>query len=306
MHPHEHRDLSLGTNSAGGYLVTPTKLSDDIVTAVNNLVFIRQLAQVTRLTDAKSLGNPQLTTDIQGITWGDEVTVSTADSSLVFGRRDLTPNMATNLIKVSYRELQASPRVEEVVSQRIALSYAYGEETAYMTGTGSGQPLGVFTADASGIPTSRDVTATGASHSIAADDLFNMVYNIPQQYQDKDSFRWAMHRLAVKQCVKLKDGNGQYLWNVGGYISPLTGKRANTLCGFPVMQSEYAPSTFSTNAYIAVLGDFSFYRIVETMDLEIQRLIELFAATGQIGFLSRKFLDGAPVLAAAFSRLKLA
>ncbi len=303
---YETRDLSLGTNSAGGYLVTPTKLADDIVIAINNLVFIRQMANITRLTDAKSLGNPQLTADVQDITWGDEVTVSAADSTMTFGRRDLTPIMATNLVKASYRELQASPRAEDVIRQRIALSFAYGEEKQYLTGDGSGHPLGVFVASASGISTGRDVTATGASHSIAADDVRNMQMAIAQQYQDADTFVWVLHRDAVKQVWKLKDGQGQWMWQQNGYMNGMTGKRSPTLDGIRVCQSEYAPNTFSTNAYIAVLGDFSYYRIAETMDMEIQRLVELYAATGQIGFLARKFVDGSPVLESAFARLKLA
>ncbi len=303
----EFRDLSLATPSAGGYLVTPVKLAEDIVIAINNLVFIRKLADIQKVVDAQSLGNPQLTADIQPITWGNEVTVSTADTTMTFGRRDLTPNMATNLIKVSFRELQAAGRVEDLVSQRVALSFAYGEEQAYLTGSGSGQPLGLFTPSSSGIPTSRDYTATGASHTIAADDLFGMVYSIPQQYQNAKTFGWIAHRNVVKQCVTLKDANEQYLWNVSGYISPLTGKRSDSLCGFPMYQSEFAPSNASpaTGNYVMTLGDYAYYRIAETMAMEIQRMIELFALTGEIGFLARKFVDGAPVLPAAFSRLVL-
>jgi hypothetical protein len=39
--------------------------------------------------------------------------------------------------------------------------------------------------------------------------------------------------------------------------------------------------------------------------LEIQRLDELYAATNEVGFIGRKYTDGAPVLETAFARVKL-
>ena len=56
---------------------------------------------------------------------------------------------------------------------------------------------------------------------------------------------------------------------------------------------------------MAVIGDMSFYHIVDSMDLEVQRLDELYAATNQTGFIGRMETDGMPVLAEAFARMKL-
>jgi HK97 family phage major capsid protein len=38
----------------------------------------------------------------------------------------------------------------------------------------------------------------------------------------------------------------------------------------------------------------------------IQRLVELYAATNEVGFIGRRWVDGAPVLDEAFARLKMA
>ena len=70
--------------------------------------------------------------------------------------------------------------------------------------------------------------------------------------------------------------------------------------------SEYAPSTFTTGLYVAVLGNFEYYWIVELMDMAIQRLVELYAATGEVGFIARRWVDGSPLLDEAFARVKLA
>jgi HK97 family phage major capsid protein len=57
---------------------------------------------------------------------------------------------------------------------------------------------------------------------------------------------------------------------------------------------------------VAIIGDFNYYWIVDSMQMEMQRLEELYAATSQVGFIGRAKLDAQPVLAEAFKRVKLA
>ena len=74
----------------------------------------------------------------------------------------------------------------------------------------------------------------------------------------------------------------------------------------PLNQLEYAPNTFTTGLYVGLFGDMSFYWIADAEDISVQRLVELYAATNQVGFIARAATDGMPVLEEAFSRLKLA
>ena len=55
-----------------------------------------------------------------------------------------------------------------------------------------------------------------------------------------------------------------------------------------------------------MIADFSYYWIADALDMRIQRLVELYAATNQVGFIGRLETDAQPVLAEAFSRVKLA
>jgi len=57
---------------------------------------------------------------------------------------------------------------------------------------------------------------------------------------------------------------------------------------------------------VGLLGDFSFYWIADSLQMEMQRLDELFAATNQVGFVGRLESDGMPVLEEAFVRVTLA
>lgn len=297
----EQRDLSLGTNSTGGYLLTPTQMSKDLIVALNNLVFVRGLCDIETLNEAKSLGVPQITADVADADWTSEVPSSlAAESSLTLARRDLSPNLLCKLVLASHRLLQSSSAPEAVIMQRLAYKFAVSEEKAFLTGSGSGQPLGLYTASASGISTGRDKTAASAT-VFTADELIDTLYKIPQQYQKSPSFGWILHRDTVAKVRKLKDGNGSYIWQMG-----VSADRPDTLLGFNVYQSEYAPNTYTTGLYVALVGDMKFYKIADVANMEIQRLVERYADTNQIGFLGRRYIDASPVLENAFARLKLA
>ncbi len=79
----------------------------------------------------------------------------------------------------------------------------------------------------------------------------------------------------------------------------------DTILGLPVDESEYAPNTFTTTLYVGALCNWSNYWIAELQGVEMQRLNELYAGTSQIGFIGRMYVDGAPVLAESFVRVKL-
>jgi len=100
---------------------------------------------------------------------------------------------------------------------------------------------------------------------------------------------------------RLKDGNSQYLWKAG-----ISTDRPDTILDFPVHESEYCPNTFSSALYVGILGDFSFYWIADALDMTVKVLNELYAETGQIGYIGRAETDAMPVHETAFVRVKLA
>jgi predicted phage gp36 major capsid-like protein len=165
---------------------------------------------------------------------------------------------------------------------------------------GAGRPLGVFVASNDGVDTSRDTTAS-ATTSFVADDLQNVKYALKPQYRANSATAWMFHRDGVKMAAKLKDGEGRYMLQLGLAVDV-----PDTLLGFPFMESEYSPSTFTTGLYVGMLADWSWYWIADALDMQVQRLVELYAETNQDGFIARYEGDGMPVLPEAFSRLKLA
>jgi HK97 family phage major capsid protein len=303
--PAEFRDVTVTGGDGGQYLVTPVQLSKDVVIALNNLCFVRQLANVEQVNQAVSLGCPRIATDVSDSDWTTEVGALTPDSSFGPDRRDLTPRLLSKAILISMQELAVSNNVEKIVMDRLAYKHAVAQEKAFLRGNGTSTgPLGVFTASSSGISTARDVTASSTT-AFNADDLLNVVYGIPSQYQQSKAFGWIMHRDAVKMARKLKSAVGDYLLQPG-----ISQDRGDTLCGYKLYQSEYAPNTFTSGLYVGILGDFNFYKIAELNGeyggYNVQVLKERYADTNQIGYIQRQWLDAMPVLENAFARLKLA
>lgn len=297
--PAEARALQVDSDTAGGYLVAPIQFVDGLLQAMDNLVHIRQLATVYAVPNAESLGVPTLDTDPADPTWTSEIATGSEDSSMAFGFRELNPAPLAKRIKISRKLWRKVPDVEGLVQNRLGYKFAVTAENAYQNGTGANQPLGIFVASANGINTDRDVSTGNTTTEIRFDGLMEAKYTLKPQYWPRA--RWLFHRDAQKQIAKLKDGDGQYLWRESVRVG-----EPDRILGHPVALSEYTPNTFTTGLYVGALADLSYYWIADALDMEFQRLAELYAETNQIGIIGRLESDGMPVMPEAFVRVTLA
>ena len=295
----ELRALQADSDPGGGYTVAPEMFVANLIKAVDDLVFIRGLSTVIPVVGSDSLGAPSLDNDPADAAWTPEIGAVSEDSTMTFGKRQLTPHQLTKLIKVAMKLLEVSAlKIDVLVIARLAYKFAITEEKAFMTGSGAGQPLGIFTASNDGIPTGRDVSTDNSTTAMTADGIMNNFYNLKAAY--RMNANWIFHRDGVKNVSKLKDGDGQYIWRPG-----LVEGEPDRLLGRPVNESEYAPNTFTTGLYVGILGDFSYYWIADSISFSMQRLVELYAGNNQVGFIGRAYVDAMPVLGEAFSRVKL-
>ena len=297
----EIRALQADADIYGGFLVAPTQWVLRLIKAMDNLVFIRSLATTFPVTKSESLGAPSLDNDPADPTWTAEIATGTEDSTMSFGKRELTPHPMAKLLKVSEKLLRVSAMdVESLVIERLAYKFAVLEEYAYLLGSGSNQPVGVFTAAAAGvgISTSRDVSTGNTATNVTFDGLMEALYALKSQYHPKAT--WVFHRNGIKKIRKLKDGEGQYIWN-----PDVKGGQPDMILSRPYKMSEYVPDTWSASQYVGIIGDFTYYWIADALDMRVQRLNELYAANNQVGFIGRRESDGMPVLEEAFARVKL-
>ena len=298
-------DMTQGTagSPGGGFAIAPEKFVDELQELVQKETVLYPLVDQIPVTGAGSLGLPYEKTDATDASWTQEVPAYdiTADNAWEFGKRDLSPIDLTKLIKISKRLLATSAfDIDTLAQKKIATKLSQAYEAGITTGNGDGQPLGVFTASNDGVPTSRDIATTGVGTGvIAADDLIEMKMKLRPAY--RKNAVWIMNTVFIKDIMKLKDKDGQYIWQ-----ESLRAGEPATLLGLPVIESEFAPTAKTANSYMIVLGDMSKYKFAYWKGFDVTIANELFAGKNQVGFFGHTLADGCPSDPEAFSRLKAA
>lgn len=296
----EQRALSANVSTEGGYLIAPPQFVAQLIKAVDDMLWMRQAGTQIPVGAGGEIGVPTLDADPADSDWTTELATGSADSTMAFGKRSMAAHPLAKRIKVSKKLLRsAALSVETIVLQRLAYKFAVTLEKAYMTGNGVNKPLGAFTASTDGVTTARDVSEGNSITALSFDGIISAKYSLKGAYWPRA--KWLWHRTVLKTVSKLKDGDGQYLWRPS-----VREGEPDSLLGSPIMMSEFAPSTMTTGQYVGMFADFSYYWYLDALDLEIQRLEELYAESNQMGFIARYEGDGAPVLAEAFARVKLA
>ena len=160
-------------------------------------------------------------------------------------------------------------------------------------GDGTGKPTGLLhTTGGAEI----GVTAASAT-AITADEIIDLFYSLRAPYRKRAS--WMLNDTTVKAIRKLKDSNGQYLWQPA-----LTANSPDMLLGRPLNTSVCVPS-IAADAKIALFGDYSYYWIADRKARSLRRLNELFSTTGQVGFLATQRVDGKLTLLEAVKVLQM-
>lgn len=291
--------FTLGDDDQAGSLTAPMEFRSQLIKEVDDLVFMRTISNVLPPIGAsQTIGFPQRVNAATNAEWVTEIARAPEEDTLSYKRREFKPNRMAKRILLSRTLVSHAPMAESVVRAEMAYSIASTQENAYMTGDGVNKPLGVFVASADGIPTSRDVSAGNTATAVTIDGLINAKYSLKQQYLV--GAQWILHRDLVRELAKIKDSEGQYIWQ------PSVAQGVpDRMLGIPVNMSEFAPNTYAAGQYAAILGNFKHYWIVDADTLTVQVLKELYAETNQIAYLYNYSGDGAPVLGEAFARVTL-
>lgn len=265
--------LSTGTDSEGGYLV-PEEFETMIVTFLQQMDPIRALASV--ITTGSDRNIP-LETTRGDFAYIDEA-ASYGEDDPVIGRQVLGAFKSGGIIKVSEELIQdAFFDIGAYLSENGGRRFGALESIAHCTGTGTGQPTGLFATAAVGGVNVQGVTgAVSATPALTSDDVIDTFYTLGSSYRSRAT--WVAGDGITKLLRKLKDTTDQYMWQPG----LLTGQ-PDTLMGRPYVTSDGAPAP-AVDGKSLILGDLSRYVIVDRLGMTMQRLNELYAANGQIGF----------------------
>ena len=282
--------LQVGTDSEGGYLV-PDEFERTLVEALQEENIFRQLATIIT-TSSGDRKIPVVATKGTA-SWVDEEG-AIPESDDAFGQVSIGAYKLATMIKVSEELLNDSVfNLEQYIAKEFGRRIGAKEEEAFFVGDGTGKPTGIFnTTGGAGV----GITTASAS-AITIDEIMDLFYSLKSPYRKNAVF--VTNDATVKSIRKLKDGNGQYLWQPS-----VTAGQPDTILNRPLKTSAYVPVIASAAKTIA-FGDFSYYWVADRQGRAFQRLNELYAATGQVGFKATQRVDGKLILAEAVKVLQM-
>lgn len=281
--------LKVGTDTEGGYLV-PDEFERTLIQALEEENIFRQLAKVV----TTSSGDKKIPVVASKGTasWVDEEGIIT-ESDDAFGQVSIGAYKLATMIKVSEELLNDSVfNLESYIAKEFARRIGAKEEEAFFTGDGTGKPTGIFNATGGA---QLGVTAASAT-AISLDEIMDLFFSLKSPYRKNAVF--VMNDATVKAIRKLKDGNGQYIWQPS-----ITAGTPDTILNRPVKTSAYVPIIASGAKSIA-FGDFGYYWVADRQGRAFKRLNELYAATGQVGFMATQRVDGKLILPEAIQVLQ--
>lgn len=278
------RVLQKAVAADGGYLV-PTEFQTTVIAALNDEVLMRKLGTVIRTASTTKIplagAKPTFAYIAENGAYG------TTDSK--FGQISLDAFKSGGIILASEELLtDAFINVEDYIRELMVSGLAAIEDNKFTVGTGTTTPTGVVVGSTLGI-------TTASATAITADEVLDFYYSLKAPYRAKASFMF--NDTAIKAIRKLKGSDGQYIWATG------FGETPDTLLGRPVYSNPNM-SGLGTGNKFGIFGDMSYYQIADRGQMNIQRLNELYAASGQVGFKCDSRNDGILTIAEAVVHAK--
>lgn len=274
--------LQEGVDADGGYLV-PVEYDNRLIEVLKEENIMRGLA--TRITTSGE-HKINIAATTPAALWVEEGGALTFGDA-TFDQKFVDSHKLHVAIKVTEELLYDSAfDLEKYIITQFGKALANAEEDAFLNGDGKGKPYGIFDAATGG------ESAGTLSADIKADDIFDLIYKLKRPYRKGASF--IMNDKTIAQIRKLKDNNGQFLWQPS-----LVAGEPDQIAGYTVRTSAYAPE----NAI--AFGDYSYYNIADRGARSFKTLNELFAGNGMVGFVAKERVDGLLLLPEAVQIMNL-
>lgn len=273
--------LKVGSDPEGGYLV-PDEFERQIIEGLEEENILRKISKTIQTSYGERL-IPVATTKGTASWIGEEGAYE--ESDVAFGQVTLGAHKLGTTIKISEELLNDSAfDMESYIAREFARRIGTKEEEAFFNGDGVNKPKGIL-ADTEGAEVG--VTTTSGT-KITLDDLIDLYYSIKEGYRKNAVF--VMNESTLKTIRKLKDTTGQYIWQPSISLG-----EPDRILNRPVYTSSFMPEVAASKKTV-LFGDFSFYWIGDRQGRSFKRLNELYANTGQVGFLGSQRVDAKLIL----------
>jgi HK97 family phage major capsid protein len=289
VNPSVQNALQIGEDSEGGFLV-PDEYENQLIQALQEANVLRNLCNVINT----SHGDRKIPVVAShgSAAWMDEEGAFT-ESDDAFTQVTLSAYKLGTMLKVSDELLNDSYfGLEAYIAAEFARRIGAAEEEGFLTGNGSSKPTGLLHTTGGA---SLGVTAASAT-AINIDEVLDLYHSLKSSYRKNATF--LVNDATIKALRKLKDGQGQYLWQPS-----VQAGTPDTILNRPVVTSQYMPTAAAGEKTI-LFGDFKYYWIADRQGRTFKRLNELYAANGQVGFLASQRLDAKLILSEAIKVLQ--
>lgn len=260
--------LNKGTDADGGYLA-PIEWDRTITDKLTLVSPIRQLATVQTISTSGFKKVFNLGGTSSG--WVGETAARPGTNNPTFGVLDFIPGEIYANPSTTQQILDdAEINLESWLAAEVQTEFAKQEGTAFVSGDGVNKPFGMLTyvtgaANAAKHPFGAiALVNSGDADLIKSDSIMDLIYSLPSAFTG--NARFIMNRKTQGAVRKLKDGQGNYLWQP----SYVAGQPA-TLAGFPVTEVPDMPDV-AANAKPVMFGDFKQgYLIVDRIGVRVLR-----------------------------------
>lgn len=285
----EEKAMSYGSAPDGGYLV-PDETEAAIGARLSELSPIRSIASVRQVSSAV-LKKPFAVTG-PAVGWVAETaarpeTAAGTLEELQFPTAELYAMPAATAMLLD----DAVVDLDQWIASEVESAFAEQEGAAFVNGDGINKPKGFLSypqADEAGWSWGNvGYNVTGVSGDLPASDasdvLVDLVYAVKAGYRQNAS--WVMNRKTQATLRKLKDADGNYMWQ-----PPATPGSRAMLMGFPLVEAEDMPDIGADATPIA-FGDFRrFYLVVDRAGVRVLR--DPYSAKPYVLFYTTKRVGG--------------
>lgn len=289
----ESKAFSIADDTLGGVFVLPEIVTNEVIKNAVLTSPVRSMARV-KTTSAKEV-QINARTGTLAAQWVSETGTRSETTGNTYGRHTINTFEMYAFVLLSNQLMDDEYfSLEQDLLEDIGEQFGVAEGAAFVNGTGSGQPTGFL----ANIVTNTS-TSTGAT-AVTYAELVTLFHKLKQPYRESRNTRWAFNATTLGYIRSLVDDDHRPLWRFDGVAD----SNPATFLGIPYTEVPDMPSldaSAATKRCIAV-GDFDrAYRFVDRVQMTIQRLNELYAATGQTGFLVHKRVGGKLVLEEALA-----
>lgn len=291
----EHRAQSVGTNSAGGFLVAQDFMPE-IESAIKDYSGVMQVARMITTSTGAPLPWPTSDATARKAAIIAENTQSTG-TDFAFGQKTMNAYMYRDMNLVPLELIQDSEfNLNQWIPDQFAESFGRALNEHFTTGDNSNKPNGVLTASTLG-------KAAASATAFTREEIVDLIHQVNSGYRMSRSCGFMFSDQILAEIKKLSFGSAddRPLWQPS-----IREGAPDKLEGFPYWVNDDMPTAQTTGQKIILFGDFSKYIIRQVRGMFIRRLEERFIDYGQVGFIAFARYDGELINTAAVKHLVLA